>query len=119
MHSDINLSTRQLRVGELLRRSLAEIFSKEAPLSFSMKNVSVTVTEVRMSPDLRHATIYVLPLSSQRVEKEQFLTALKEAKHEIRAVLTKKVHLKYSPELIFRFDESFDKFKQIDTLLKS
>lgn len=100
-------SQRQLRVGEVLRRELAEILGRGAIHDPELDGVSITVGEVRTSPDLRQAWIYVLPLGGQ--DADRIVTALSENAKEIRRMLTKNVSLKYSPELKFIADESFDR----------
>jgi ribosome-binding factor A len=97
-------SNRQLRAAELLRRALAEVFvEKQIP---DDKIYSVTVSEVRISPDLRNATVYILHLGGER--EEELMDFLERNKGKIRYLVTKKVNFKNSPMLHFKIDRSFD-----------
>jgi len=99
-------SQRQLRVAEVLRRELAEALGKGNIHDPTLDGVSITVGEVRTSPDLRQAWVYVLPLGGQ--DADRIVEALNENRKEIRHVVTKNIRLKYSPELKFVADTSFD-----------
>jgi len=99
-------SQRQLRVGEVLRRELAETLGKGNVHDPDLDGVSITVGEVRTSPDLRQAWVYVLPLGGQDAEK--IVEALNRNRKEIRHTITKNIKLKYSPDLKFLSDTSFD-----------
>ena len=99
-------SQRQLRVGEVLRRELAEALGKGNVHDPDLDGVSITVGEVRTSPDLRQAWVYVLPLGGQDADK--IVEALNRNRKEIRHTITKNIHLKYSPDLKFLSDTSFD-----------
>ena len=99
-------SQRQLRVGEVLRRELAETLGKGNVHDPDLDGVSITVGEVRTSPDLRQAWVYVLPLGGQDAEK--IVEALNRNRKEIRHTITKNIKLKYSPDLKFMADTSFD-----------
>lgn len=100
-------SQRQLRVGELLRRELAEVLGRGEIHDPDLDGVSITVGEVRTSPDLRQAWVYVLPLGGQDAEK--IVEGLTRNRKEIRHIVTKNISLKYSPELKFVADTSFDR----------
>lgn len=100
-------SQRQLRVGEIVRRALSDILLRGDHLVPELANASITVGEVRMSPDLRQATVYVLPLGGK--DAEAVMAGLAEARGELRRQVTKQVTLKFSPQLKFVLDDSFDR----------
>ena len=106
---------RQLRVGELVRRKLALILADWVPQEDNSPSVPVTVGEVRMSPDLRRATVYVLPLGGQNTET--VLAALNEHRRDIRRKLNRTLYLKYSPALEFVADPAFDQMDETRRLL--
>jgi len=99
-------SQRQLRVAEVLRRELAEALGKGNVHDPDLDGVSITVGEVRTTPDLRQAWVYVLPLGGQDADK--IVEALNRNRKEIRHTITKNIKLKYSPDLKFMSDTSFD-----------
>lgn len=109
---------RQLRVGEALRHALAESFTEDALYDPDLGGTSITVSEVRISPDLRNATAFVMPLGGVQ-DPKKFLLALKRLTPMIRARIAKKVNLKYAPELLFRIDDSFNQATLIEKLLQS
>ena len=109
---------RQLRVGEAIRHALAEIFTEGKFYDAELDNHSITVSEVRISPDLRNATAFVMPLGGTQNDKP-FLQALKRLTPLLRARIAKTVNLKFAPELIFRMDNSFAQAHHIETLLQS
>ena len=108
-------SQRQLRVGELIRRVLADVLMRGEHHEPSLEGVSVTVGEVRVSPDLKVATAYVMPLGGH--DTEGVLEGLERAKAELRRRVNREVRLKYSPELRFRLDETFDKMDETRRIL--
>ena len=108
---------RQLRVGELIRRTLSQVLARGEISDPELDAVSITVGEVRVSPDLRQATVFVLPLGGKDVEK--VLEALERNKREIRHILTKSVQLKYSPNVKFLADKSFDQMDETRALFAS
>lgn len=108
-------SQRQLRVGELVRRSLSDVLMRGDVHDPDLAGVSVTVTEVRMSPDLRIATVFVLPLGGANVRL--VIKALARSAHELRRAVNKAVTLKFSPELRFLEDETFDKMDRTREIL--
>ena len=109
-------SQRQLRVGEMLKQSLSMIFLREETKISDLDTKSITVTEVRMSPDLKTAKIYVIPLGGKDTDK--VIDKLKEFSFVIRKVLSKKITMKYLPKLLFVKDESFDYAEKIENLIK-
>ncbi len=110
-------SQRQLRVGELVRHALTEILARGDLPEPVLARAFVTIPEVRMSPDLRLATIYVT-LHDQREEKA-VLKALDGNRKHLRTEVAHRVNLKFAPDLRFRMDEGLDKAARIDALLRS
>lgn len=110
-------SQRQLRVAEEIRHTLSGIFMREEFADPAMHKVSLTVSEVRISPDLKNATAYVMPLGG--VNKQGVLEALGRLSPQIRHLVSQKVMLRYSPRIHFRLDESYDEASRIDALLRS
>ena len=100
-------SQRQLRVGELIRRRLSDVLMQGDIHDPELNRMSITVGEVRCSPDLRLATAFVLPLGGDN--RDEALAALRRNRHEIRRVVAKGLALKFSPELRFAIDETFDR----------
>lgn len=109
-------SQRQLRVGEELRHALAWILERGEVRDPDLKGVSVTVTEVRVSPDLRKATVFVIPLGGG--ETEAVVTGLTRARPFLRRKVANAVRLKFVPDITFRADTSFDEARRIDILLR-
>jgi ribosome-binding factor A len=100
-------SQRQLRVGELIRRRLSEILQRGDVHDPDLLDMSITVGEVRVSPDLRIATAFVLPLGGD--DRERALEALRRARHELRRTVASGLKLKFAPELRFEIDDTFDR----------
>ena len=103
-------SQRQLRVGELIRRALSDILMQGTIHDPDLNRISVTVSEVTASPDLKIATAYVCPLGGQG--GEDLIALLAKNKSEIRRSISKKLTLKYTPDLRFRIDETFDRMDE-------
>ena len=103
-------SQRQLRVGELIRRALSDILMQGTIHDPDLNRISVTVSEVTASPDLKIATAYVCPLGGQG--GEDLIALLAKNKSEIRKSISKKLTLKYTPDLRFRIDETFDRIEE-------
>ena len=103
-------SQRQLRVGELIRRALSDILMQGTIHDPDLNRISVTVSEVTASPDLKIATAYVCPLGGQG--GEDLIALLAKNKSEIRRSISKKLTLKYTPDLRFRIDETFDRIEE-------
>ena len=110
-------SQRQLRVGEVIRRALSEILARGELHDEALAHVSVTVAEVRVSPDLRHATAFVLPLGG--VNTREVVQALGRNRAELRRLVTDRIDLKFSPELSFQPDTRFDQMDRTRELLRS
>ncbi len=110
-------SQRQLRVGELLRHELASLLLRGEIHEPVLQSVTVTVSEVSVSPDLKQATAYIVPLGG--VHMPEVLVALKRARKFIRGCVGHAVGLKYAPEIIFEADTSFDYSDKIESILHS
>jgi len=110
-------SQRQLKVGELIRHALADIFSRGDVMDDVIARHSLTVPEVRMSPDLKLATCYVMPLGGG--EASEVVKHLEQHKRFLRGEVAKRVALKFMPELRFREDTTFEASSRIDALLAS
>ncbi|NBT22208.1 MAG: 30S ribosome-binding factor RbfA [Methylocystaceae bacterium] len=110
-------SQRMLRVAELLRHSIAQFLSRGHISDPILDAHTITVSRVQMSPDLKLATIYVMPLGGK--DEESILTALDRHKRFIRGEIAKEINLKFAPEVRFRIDDSFDAVSRIDALLNS
>ncbi len=107
---------RQLRVGEELRHVLAEVLARDELRDPAMQGVSVTVSEVRIGPDLRRATAYVMPLGGQDVG--DIIAALNRAAPFLRGRVSRMVNLKFAPSFVFEADIAFDEASKIDALLR-
>ncbi|MCT4578416.1 MULTISPECIES: 30S ribosome-binding factor RbfA [Donghicola] len=103
-------SQRQLRVGELIRRTLSEVLQRGDIHDPDLNRLSVSVGEVRTSPDLKIATAYVMPLGGQG--QDQVVELLARNKNELRRAIGKVTNLKYTPDLRFRLDETFDQMDE-------
>ena len=110
-------SQRQLRVGELIRHAISNLLSRGAIHDDTVAGAMITVPEVRMSPDLKIATVYVIPLGGGN--EETIIKALAANKKFIRGEVARAVNLKFAPDLRFRKDASFDEGMRIDALLAS
>ena len=112
----LNSNHRHLRVGELVKQSLGQIFLRNEAKIPSLNTKLVTVTEVRMSSDLKSARAYVIPLGGKETEKT--VNILTEFSHLVRKALSKKLDIKFLPKLHFVGDESFDYAEKIEKLIK-
>lgn len=108
-------SQRQLRVGELIRRKLSEMLQRGDVHDPDLARMSITVGEVRCSPDLRVATAYVLPLGGG--QQEECLLALRKNRHEIRREVSKGLTIKFAPEIRFEIDDTFDRMDATRAML--
>lgn len=113
--SDAGPTQRQLRVGEVIRRALSDALMRGETHEPDLDGRSITVTEVRCSPDLKIATAYVMPLGGG--DGDVVVKALARAKGELRRHLGKATGLKFTPDLRFRLDETFDQFDETRRLL--
>ena len=110
-------SQRQLRVGELIRHALAEMLTRGEVHDPVIEGHMITIPEVRMSPDLRLATIYVMPLGGKDVS--EVIAALNDNKRFLRGEIAHRVNLKFAPDIRFRADERFDEAERIEKLLRT
>ena len=110
------ITQRQLRVGEMIKQALCMIFLREETKISDLDTKSITVTEVRMSPDLKTAKTFVLPLGG--INSDETVENLKEFSFIIRKTLSKKINMKFLPKLLFVKDESFDYAEKIENLIK-
>ena len=108
-------SQRQLRVAELIRRSLSEVLQRGEIHDPDLNRLSITVGEVRVSPDLKVATAFVVPLGGEH--QGDMFDLLERNKGELRRAVTRNMTLKYSPELRFRLDQTFDQLDETRRLL--
>src|SRR5215510_15121256 len=110
-------SQRALRVGELIRHALSEMLTRGDVHDPVIEGHMITVPEVRMSPDLRLATIYIVPLGGR--DEKDVLDALDRNKRYVRGEIARRVNLKFAPEIRFRIDERFDEAERIEKLLRT
>lgn len=110
-------SQRQLRVGELIRHALAEMLSRSDIHDAVIEAHMITIPEVAMTPDLRLATIYVMPLGGR--DAQPVLEALERNKKFLRGEIARRVNLKFAPDIRFRFDERFDEAERIEKILRT
>ena len=115
-NNSFTLSQRQLRVGELIKQSLGQIFLKDEAKIPTFDTTNITVTEVRMSPDLKNARAYVIPLGGKDTDK--IVNILTEFSHLVRKVLAKKIDMKFLPKVHFVKDNSFDYAEKIEKLIQ-
>src|SRR5262245_22166397 len=110
-------SQRQLRVGELVRHALAEMLTRGEVHDPVIEGHLITVPEVRMTADLRLATIYVMPLGGR--DRGDVIAALERNKRYLRGEIARRINLKFAPEIRFRIDERFDEAERIEKLLRT
>ena len=110
-------SQRQLRVGEVVRHTLSELFTRGDVHDPVIQKHLIAVPEVRMSADLRLATIYVMPLGGRDIE--EVLAALERNKRYLRGEIARGVNLKFAPEIQFRADDRFEEAERIEKLLRT
>jgi ribosome-binding factor A len=110
-------SQRQLRVGELIRHELADMLTRGDIHDPVIQGHMITVPEVRMSPDLRLATIYVMPLGGR--DEKDVIDAFDRNKRYVRGEIARRVNLKFAPEIRFRVDERFEEAERIEKILRT
>ena len=110
------ITQRQLRVGEMIKQALGILFIRDEAKIPNLSTREITVTEVRMSPDLKTAKIFVMPLGGKNTE--EIIEKLKISSFMIRKVLSKKIIMKFLPKLFFVKDDSFDYAEKIENLIK-
>ena len=108
-------SQRQLRAGELIRHALVEILQRENLREPELQNISITVSEVRVSPDLKQATAFAAPLGGGH--QQEVIDALNKVAPYLRGLLGKKIAMKFTPALKFQSDDTFAEAQKIDALL--
>lgn len=109
-HEGPGPSQRQLRVGELIRRTLSDVLNRGEVHDAELNRLSITVGEVRATPDLKVAHVYVMPLGGG--QREEALTALRRNTGELRRAISREMRLKYAPDLRFLIDETFDRMDE-------
>ena len=114
--SQKTFSQRQLRVGELVKQNLGELFLRNEAKIPSINSKLITVTEVRMTPDLKTARVYVIPLGG--VDTKETVKILTEYSHLVRKALSKRLDIKFLPKLTFVEDNSFEYAEKIEKLIK-
>ena len=115
-NTSVPFTQRQLRVGELIKQNLGQIFLRDEAKLANLDTKNITVTEVRMSPDLKNAKAYIIPLGGKDTKKA--VNILTEFSHIIRRVLSKKINMKFMPKVYFVGDKSFDYAEKIEKLIK-
>ena len=115
-HTSDQFSQRQLRVGEMIKQSLGQIFLKGEAKVPTLETNNITVTEVRMSPDLKNAKAYVIPLGGK--DADNAVDLLTNFSHLIRKALSKKIYMKFLPKILYVSDKSFDYAEKIEKLIK-
>ena len=110
------ITQRQLRVGEMIKQALGMLFIRDEAKLPNLSTKEITVTEVRMSPDLKTAKIFVMPLGGKN--SKEIIEKLKEFSYVIRKVLSRKIVMKFLPKLYFVKDDSFDYAEKIEKLIK-
>jgi len=114
-HDHEHTSGRHLRVGEAIRHALVEIFAEGHFREPELRDVSITVTEARTTPDLRNVTVFVMPLGGRG--RDEIVAALNREAHWLRGEVTRAVRLKFAPQLRFAPDETFDAADRVTALL--
>ena len=115
-NNDVPFSQRQLRVGELIKQSLGQIFLRDEAKVPTLITKNITVTEVRMSQDLKNARAYVIPLGGK--DTDNTVSVLTKFSHLIRKALSKKIDMKFLPKVSFIGDKSFDYAEKIEKLIQ-
>ena len=110
------VTQRQLRVGEMIKQALGMLFIRDEAKLPNLSTKEITVTEVRMSPDLKSAKIFVMPLGGKNAD--EIIEKLKEFSFLIRKILSKKITMKFLPKILFAKDESFEYAEKIENLIK-
>lgn len=114
--TETGLSQRQLRVGELIRHALAEILQRGEIHDRTLESAVVTVPEVRVTRDLKLATVYIMPLGGKNADA--IVSAFERNKRFLRGEIARRIDLRHAPDLAFRLDTSFDEAERIDALLR-
>ena len=112
------MTNRPLKVGEMIKRVLAPLIKEEISDPI-LEKVSIIVSEVKITPDLKSATVYILPMIGSTINNDECLAAIKHNTVKIRKLLCKKIHMRYMPELIFKIDSSFEHAIKINKLINN
>ena len=112
-------SVRTLRVGEQMRHALAEVLSRGQLREEVLERAIISVTEVRVSPDLRHATVFIQPLGASAEQAVEVIKAMKRNVRFLKTEVARRVNTKYAAELHFHLDDTFDEASRIDAILRS
>ena len=115
-YQKVGPSQRQLKVGEVIRRTLSEILARGEIHDAELNRISITISEVTTSPDLQIATVYVMPLGGNLYNET--IAALARNKGQMRSMIGRKAGLKYAPDLRFRIDETFDRMESTRQLFE-
>ncbi len=110
-------SQRPLRIGEEMRHALSDVFIRGECRSPELFDVTITISEVRVAPDMKNATAFFMPLAGQN--KEKLLQVLRDSSPEIRHLVSKRMNLRHTPRILFSLDESFEVAHRIEELLAS
>ena len=110
-------SKRQLKVAELIKKAVAAFFIQGKFYDPLLSNISITVSEVRVTPDLKTAVVFVVPLE-KIIDSKDFIRLLKEHEVMIRREVTKSIVMKFSPKLVFKFDDSFDRVEKLEKIFE-
>lgn len=112
-------SYRQHRIANILKCKLNEILFQEKIIDKRLLNNTISITNVKLSPDLKIAFCYVIAVNfTNSISKDDLITILTKNKHDIRFILTSKIKMKYSPEIRFFYDEGYNNFVKVDNILK-
>jgi ribosome-binding factor A len=110
------MSSRPLKVGEMIKRALDGIIREEI-LEPSLENTSILISEVKVTPDLKNAIIYTLPMTGSKLSNQEFLSLMTINIPKIRKLLCKKVSLRYAPQLTFKIDDTFEEASRLNKLI--
>ena len=110
-------SNRQLKVAELIKVALIEVLRKGKAPDPRLFDANITVTAVKVSADLKNANCYILPFTS-KISEADLMDALEKSKYQLRALVTQKINLKYSPELKFHYDHGCENSSKVEEILK-
>ena len=114
----LNSSSRQQKVAGLISQSLNEIFARGKQIDIRLIENKITITNVKISPDLKIATIYFLPFVRSKISSDEYLDALEASRFAIRKQLTEAINLKYSPEIRFFYDKGAENALEVESVLK-
>ncbi len=116
---NIESSNRQLKVAHLIKLSLINVLNKGKKLDAALLKHKITITNVKVSPDLKNASCYFLPFGKSAEHKEEILNAIESSKHSIRKQVTEDINLKYSPELTFFYDHGIENASEVEKVINN